>query len=190
MQGFRERCQETEQKLIRIARKNRKVPKSMPVGEETEMYYPPVEADEEAPVHDSGDEQEQNPLKMKAEWIEDNGGASGTVEIISEPPKKKMKDYMDQLQWGPGPNTKGVWMHFLRDTTKKFARCMENDCQAIIRTTNMSTTGLRLHLLKVHQVDCPTQKDMSSLDYSSDSISLSYRGEIESKANSEPLPPV
>lgn len=65
----------------------------------------------------------------------------------------------EKLTFIPGPNSKGVWNYFDRDTTKKYGKC--KDCGQITATPNASTTGLRSHLERRHFIILPKRKNES-----------------------------
>lgn len=179
MQGFRERCQKTE-KQIRVTKKQSKV-KREPLLDETkvteekhqDIYYSMVEV--------SMDDELVKPEADATEWMK-GASCSGDTNEMEESPsdtfgprikkKKKAKseatdqssfpaneNLTSQLEspweFGPGPNTTGVWMHFLRDKSRLFGKCLE--CDRIIRTPNGGTSSLRKHLLKIHNISCPTR---------------------------------
>ena len=83
---------------------------------------------------------------------------------VGEPKRKKPKVKYDQvettegtMEFGPGPNSKGVWQYFLRDRKKQFGQCQVDGCGQILATPNSSTTVMRTHLFKKHNISLPSK---------------------------------
>lgn len=64
----------------------------------------------------------------------------------------------DNLVWGPGPNELGVWKHFLRDSSKAYAKCLWPDCTTVLHCPKNNTSRMRNHVAKCHSSSIPPKR--------------------------------
>lgn len=115
-------------------------------------------------------EPDQNPLSTEGSLPEDDstwtdsctasatkkrGKGKRTASATLSTYARARESFNRSLKWGAGPNENGVWKHFLRDSTRKYSKCLWGDCESVVNCVNGNTSTMRAHMLKQHQVSVP-----------------------------------